>query len=97
MLPENSQHFVAMGAALYADNTDSITYSELKSKLKDTKNRIRKSHVLPPLFKDEAEYQAFKDRHSKDNVEYTDIDSYTGKAYLGIDAGSTTTKINPDG
>jgi activator of 2-hydroxyglutaryl-CoA dehydratase len=48
---------------------------------------------LNPLFPSSAEYEAFKERHSQHKVPRRDLESYDGKAYLGIDAGSTTTKI----
>ena len=55
---------------------------------------------LRPLFIDKAEYDDFIERHNKNRVVKEDLESYTGKAYLGIDAGSTTTKatlIGEDG
>ena len=48
---------------------------------------------MEPLFKDQAEYDAFLDRHSNNHVTTGDIASYKGDCYLGIDAGSTTTKV----
>ena len=56
---------------------------------------IKESDVkrLTPLFRDEEEYRVFKGRHNKAIVKRGDLLSYKGKAYLGIDAGSTTTKV----
>ena len=48
---------------------------------------------MEPLFKDQAEYDAFLDRHGNNHVTTGDIASYKGNCYLGIDAGSTTTKV----
>ena len=48
---------------------------------------------LEPLFKDQAEYDAFIQEHNRFNVKKGDLASYKGKCYLGIDAGSTTTKL----
>ena len=48
---------------------------------------------MEPLFKDQAEYDAFLDRHGNNHVTTGDIASYKGDCYLGIDAGSTTTKV----
>ena len=48
---------------------------------------------MDPLFKDEADYQEFLDRHNQYKVKRGDLASYSGRCYLGIDAGSTTTKV----
>ncbi len=48
---------------------------------------------LEPLFKDEAEYEEFRARHERASASFRDIETYAGKAYLGIDCGSTTTKL----
>ena len=45
------------------------------------------------LFANEDEYQNFRDRHSLNKVKRVSLQNYTGNAYLGIDAGSTTTKV----
>ncbi len=47
---------------------------------------------MEPLFADQEEYQTFKDRHEKSKVKTTDLSTYQGNCFLGIDAGSTTTK-----
>ena len=48
---------------------------------------------LAPLFRDESEYNAFTKRHNEEKVGRADLKTYTGDAFLGIDCGSTTTKI----
>ena len=48
---------------------------------------------LPPLFESDEDYEEFKKRHTSASVERSDIHTYRGNAYLGIDAGSTTTKL----
>ena len=52
-----------------------------------------KNDSLPPLFADEAEYAAFLARHNANAPAVRDLACYSGEAYLGIDAGSTTTKL----
>lgn len=47
---------------------------------------------LDPLFNDEQEYAAFKNRHDKEVVPKGDIKTYEGPVYIGLDAGSTTMK-----
>ncbi len=101
--PDNSQLYVAIGAAVSSVNGKIISFKELKTRfeIKDTieKNSIKK---LKALFKNKEEYLEFKERHSKHNIETVDAKTakeYKGKSYLGIDAGSTTTKallINED-
>ena len=48
---------------------------------------------MEPLFRNEAEYDVFRDRHDRDKVKRVPISNYQGDAFLGIDAGSTTTKV----
>ena len=93
IFPELATCFMAYGSALYADkNADPIPALEII-------DRIRKSKPnadivsFKPLFESENEYSAFVERHSNADVQRADISTYEGNAYLGIDAGSTTTKI----
>ncbi|MBP3853788.1 MAG: 2-hydroxyacyl-CoA dehydratase [Erysipelotrichaceae bacterium] len=46
-----------------------------------------------PLFQNEQEYEQFRQRHHSHDAKYLDLATYTDKAYLGIDSGSTTTKL----
>lgn len=94
LLPEMGPYFVALGAAIYADsNNEDYTYRQIYDALKRSAN-TKVSHAgLPPLFNNDEEYLAFKERHAKAKVEVSDLKTYQGKAYLGVDAGSTTTKI----
>ena len=48
---------------------------------------------MEPLFKDQAEYDDFLQKHSQNDVKKGDFASYKGNLFLGIDAGSTTTKV----
>lgn len=93
LFPENGLYFVALGAARFAFKEATYSYSQLHSKLlKATSLNIARSGCAP-LFGDEAEYQAFVKRHDASQVPYVDLATYQGNAYLGIDAGSTTTKL----
>lgn len=92
-LPNNSEYYVGMGAAIYGENEEKLTYEELINKIKNGKNRTHYSQTFEPLFTSQSEYDEFIKSHAKDGVKYKDISKYSGKAYLGIDAGSTTTKI----
>ena len=95
LFPEYGRFAVAMGAALYgADSSITFTYETLISALViSAATVVPTSERMQPLFRSEAEYAEFVERHSKTLVETTPIESYSGKAYLGIDSGSTTTKL----
>ncbi|SUY46946.1 putative CoA-substrate-specific enzyme activase [Clostridium putrefaciens] len=94
IFPENSQLFVAMGAALHSGKCKIISFSKLIKGL-DVLD-INQSHEvqrLMPLFKDEDDKRAFYERHNLVATKRGDLSEYKGNCYLGIDAGSTTTKI----
>ena len=94
IFPDNAQFYVALGAAIFSKDTKEIYVKSLKNKILmlDSDFEIA-SNKLEPLFKDEYEYIEFKKRQEKYKVKRGNLESYSGKAYLGVDAGSTTTKI----
>ncbi len=87
--PENSLYYVACGAALCAENP--ISFDKVIAQI-DSYRGSGNFAFNPPLFKTQEEYNEFIARHEKAQVETGDITTYTGKAFLGIDAGSTTVK-----
>jgi len=94
IVPENAHLLVATGAALASSDTKAITTDELVEKLKSFKKaKYTSGKTLEPLFATKKDYEEFKERHDKDKVERKDLKTYKGDAFLGIDAGSTTTKI----
>jgi predicted CoA-substrate-specific enzyme activase len=93
--PENSQLFVAMGAALLAQKEKNTSLKRVVEKISDISNiKDDTEQRLEPLFKHEEDYKKFKDRHDKSVVKRAEIKDYKGQAFLGIDAGSTTTKVS---
>ncbi len=87
--PENSLYFVALGAALCASKpVDLDQVMEALSRYE----AVNEFNTLPALFKDEEEYRQFCRRHEKADVAYGTLEGYGGKAFVGIDAGSTTVK-----
>ncbi|WP_300360790.1 2-hydroxyacyl-CoA dehydratase [Fusobacterium sp.] len=95
IFPENSQLFVAEGACILSrENKREFSLEELKDKvLLLDKKGVSETMTLPPLFENEDEKKEFFERHDKEKVENIDIENYSGNAYLGIDAGSTTIKL----
>jgi len=97
--PERSHLFAAIGSALNHEE-ETVLLSSLIDRLSQKIKLETEVPRMEPLFKDEKEYRDFEKRHSKAHVETRDLSSYRGEAYLGIDAGSTTTKtalISEDG
>ena len=94
IVPEEAHLLVAKGAALDSLNAIPITVEELEQKIENLKNsHDNTTHPIEPLFENEQEYKDFKARHDISKVVKRDITNYEGDCYLGIDAGSTTTKI----
>ena len=91
--PDNSHLFAAIGSALNYKEESVTTLQSLIDRLSTGIKMEFEVARLDPLFKDQAEYDAFIERHSDNHVETADLASYEGNCYLGIDAGSTTTKI----
>lgn len=99
--PENAHLFVASGAAICGAKGKPELLSDVLERLRSLGD-IQGSEVvrLDPLFANEQEFAEFKERHDKEKVARGDLMAYTGTAYLGIDAGSTTFKaalIGEDG
>lgn len=91
---ENTQYFVALGAALSSSTTESIEMKCIYDRMPNIYCEGPDSNdQLDQLFESEADYEAFKERHSKHKVVKSDLADAHGNLYLGIDAGSTTTKI----
>lgn len=94
IFPENPQLFVAIGAAFFAEDENEQMIDEFLNHLKyDRGKALLPTDTLVPLFAEEKEYAQFKRRHEESEVEYRSLSEHQGMAFLGIDAGSTTTKI----
>ena len=92
--PDDAHLLVAKGAALDSFGRKPISVEKLKSRI----SVLRNSHdtttkPLPPLFSIDAEYDEFKKRHSKAKVKRRTLENFEGDCFIGIDAGSTTTKL----
>ena len=93
ILPENSHLFAAFGSAISADEKDARPFSEMIDNIGKNNTLAVEIARLSPLFNDEEEYKKFSERHKKASVPKKELSEYKGNAFLGIDAGSTTTKI----
>ena len=101
IFPEDAQLYIAMGASLLSKEEESLVLHDLLDRLEEIQHiDISGNKGLEPLFKDDDDYEKFLHRHDKNSVEKIDINKVKGDVYLGIDAGSTTTKatlIDEDG
>ena len=94
VFPSWAQYSVAIGTAIFTRGLDrEYSYEEFTDILQNASSRSKSTHYLKPLFANEQEHDEFVNRHSKANVPWKDIADYSGDAYLGIDCGSTTTKL----
>ncbi|WP_405174035.1 acyl-CoA dehydratase activase-related protein [Paenibacillus sp. FSL H8-0260] len=95
LFPERSQYFVAIGAALSEADPVVLPLSSWITRIAAvdfTADRAADAE-LPPLFENAAELAEFRLRHGKASAARSDLALYRGPCYLGIDAGSTTTKL----
>ena len=92
IIPENSHLFAAIGSAMNAKEEVSHSMRLLQTQLASSVKLDFEVDRMDPLFASEAEYEAFNSRQSRYNVRTSDLSTYEGNCYLGIDAGSTTTK-----
>ncbi len=91
--PENSHLFAAMGSALEAENVDAVSIDTILAKLDENIDINSEMPRLAPLFASDEEYRAFSERHRRAVVPKAELSTYEGNCFLGIDAGSTTTKL----
>ncbi len=91
--PQDSHLFAAIGSALNAKEELPLNLKSIIEQLKQGVNVEMEIKRLDPLFKDEDEYYEFLNRHQKAVLKKSHLKEYHGNAYLGIDAGSTTTKV----
>ena len=91
--PEHSHLFAASGAAMNAKEEDMSSLGKLHTDLSQEIKMEFEVTRMEPLFKDQAEYDDFLQKHAQNDVKKGDFASYKGNLFLGIDAGSTTTKV----
>jgi predicted CoA-substrate-specific enzyme activase len=90
---DNSHLFAAMGSAMNAKEDTSLSLAEMASRLSGDFKMEFEIGRMEPLFETKEEYEEFLDRHSRATVRKGSLKDYHGECFLGIDAGSTTTKL----
>lgn len=98
LFPQNAPAFMSIGAALYSKSVEPESITSIIEKIA---NASGSDEIITgtPLFKDKQEYSEFVKRHRATDLPFVDIENYSGECYLGVDSGSTTTKlilITPD-
>ena len=94
IFPECSTVSVALGASIYAEKTEQVfTFGELSEIFKKASSAPAELKTSKPLFANEAEYGEFLKKHSFETAKLLPLNEYNGNIYIGIDCGSTTTKI----
>ncbi|MBQ9699086.1 MAG: 2-hydroxyglutaryl-CoA dehydratase, partial [Lachnospiraceae bacterium] len=91
--PDHSHLFAATGAALNYDDTVSVDIDTIIEQLSNGIEMEFEVKRMDPLFATEADYEEFTNRHNVHQVKKGDLATYSGNCYMGIDAGSTTTKV----
>lgn len=91
--PDHSHLFSAIGAAMNSDPKTTASLHDLIERLSHGIKMDFEVKRMEPLFTDEADYEKFRTRHASHDVKKGDLATYEGNCYLGIDAGSTTTKV----
>ena len=91
--PDHSHLFAAIGAAMNSDPKTTASLHDLIERLSHGIKMDFEVKRMEPLFTDEADYEKFRTRHASHDVKKGDLATYEGNCYLGIDAGSTTTKV----
>jgi predicted CoA-substrate-specific enzyme activase len=102
LVPEDGRLFVAIGAALQVSDgaaagasasLSGVSIGELAGRSRSAGPLSTEAERLPPLFADEAELAAFRSRHGKAVLPHAELSAHSGPVYVGIDAGSTTSKM----
>ena len=94
VFPEYGRFAVALGAAIYSDKqAQSFTFESITAVISEAAAQSVSANRLRPLFKNTGDYKEFCERHARDTVPSVSPETYSGKAFLGIDCGSTTTKL----
>ena len=93
IVPENSELFVAIGAALLSPKRDRDYLRRAETKARQTENHyLSAAEHIEPLFDNEQDYNRFIKRHQMHQINRKDVSKHQGRCFLGFDIGSTTSK-----
>lgn len=93
IFPEDSKYFVAIGAAMLAESRSHISLEEIFRRINEAdQSQLSETKHIEPLFINKESYNAFINRHNQHKIRRKDIKRAKEETFLGIDAGSTTTK-----
>ncbi len=93
IFPPDGDCYAGIGAALCSNENTPILFETLMKNLEESKDSTTSVDTMPPLFTSQEEYEAFIIRHNAATPPQIALEDYSGDAWLGIDAGSTTTKM----
>ena len=93
VFPEDGDCFAAIGAALCSGEYERLYFDDALERLESSVENTSPVNTMPALFTHPEEYEAFAARHAASAPPQVDMNTYAGNAWLGIDAGSTTTKL----
>lgn len=94
ILLEDTEFFVAFGAAFYAKSVKKkFILRELISTIDKASSVKEEQDFLSPLFTSTEEWKEFRKRHENSSELFAKEGDRSKHAYLGIDSGSTTTKM----
>ncbi|MDO5350264.1 MAG: acyl-CoA dehydratase activase-related protein [Lachnospiraceae bacterium] len=92
--PDHSHLFAAVGAAMNSKTEERLV--SLDDMIETLTHGIQMDFEvkrMDPLFADQESYDEFCRRHDSNCVAKGNLSTYQGNCFLGIDAGSTTTKV----
>ncbi len=93
IFPDNSEYFVAIGAAINSEKYDEVQFADIIERIENADpSTLSDTKHTASLFKGEEEYEAFRRRHQQHTIKRKDIKDARGRVFLGIDVGSTTAK-----
>ncbi len=92
IVSENSHLYAAIGSALNSKEDTALPLKAIINQLSGDLSIEFEVERMEPLFETQKDYDDFLDSHGNNQVQSRSLDDYEGDCYLGIDAGSTTTK-----
>lgn len=93
IFPENAHLFAAEGTAMAIADGETVSLNDMIRRIETAPSVTAESNRLTCLFDDDKQLEDFRSRQRNYNIPKKSLEEYRGDCYLGIDAGSTTTKL----